>query len=426
MTVYETAQALAGNRRPQKTANGFLTWCPAHADDKSPSLHISEKNGKLLVHCFAGCPQEAVIEALKNRGLWPEAKHMWGNKSIGKRRNSETPPSKCPKTRGNRCLTPGETPVKHLKHPNAGLTLTQLAEAKKLPLAFLKGLGLSDLKVKGQPRVVIPYMNQGGEVAAVRYRLSLNGPQRFIWRKGDRVLLYGLWTLAEIRKAGWCLLVEGESDCWVAWHLGLPALGLPGKTTFKPEWAEYFEGVRVFLWQEPDALELPEKLVKHLPGLIVIRPQDGLKDISEAHLAGQDIPALMERLKAQGTPAAVLVRERQEARLKELREAAAPVLAHPDPLELVREAVKNMGYGGDPGPVLITYLATTSRLLAMRPGAMPVHLLLVGQASAGKSFTLQTALRLMPEAAYHEISAGSPRTLIYDDAGLHHRAVVFG
>ncbi|MBW1991955.1 MAG: hypothetical protein JRI59_07555 [Deltaproteobacteria bacterium] len=58
----------------------------------------------------------------------------------------------------------GET----VKHPEAGLTLAELAEAKKLPLDFLKGLGLSDLKVKGQPRVVIPYMNQGGEVAEIR------------------------------------------------------------------------------------------------------------------------------------------------------------------------------------------------------------------------------------------------------------------
>ncbi|MBW1954078.1 MAG: hypothetical protein JRI66_13565, partial [Deltaproteobacteria bacterium] len=126
--------------------------------------------------------------------------------------------------------------------------------------------------------------------------------------------------------------------------------------------------------------------MQHLSGLMVIRPPDGVKDISQAHLAGRNIPALVNHLKAQAIPAAVLVKERQEARLKELREAAAPVLEHPDPLALVREAVKGTGYGGDTKPVLITYLAITSRLLAMRPGAMPVHLLVVGQASAGKSF----------------------------------------
>jgi hypothetical protein len=52
----------------------------------------------------------------------------------------------------------------------------------------------------------------------------------------------------------------------------------------------------------------------------------------------------------------------------------------------------------------------------MRPGAMPVHLLLVSQASAGKSYVLIIVLRLLPEEAYHTISAGSPRVLIYDEA----------
>lgn len=57
---------------------------------------------------------------------------------------------------------------------------------------------------------------------------------------------------------------------------------------------------------------------------------------------------------------------------------------------------------------------------------MPVHLVIVSQASAGKSFTLQSVLRLFPDEAHHTIPAGSPRVLIYDDANLQHRAVIFG
>jgi hypothetical protein len=30
-----------------------------------------------LVHCFAGCRQAEVIEALRARGLWPERKTAW-------------------------------------------------------------------------------------------------------------------------------------------------------------------------------------------------------------------------------------------------------------------------------------------------------------------------------------------------------------
>jgi putative DNA primase/helicase len=44
--------------------------CPAH-DDENPSLHISDKDGKVLWKCFAGCTQEKVGDALRQRGLWP-------------------------------------------------------------------------------------------------------------------------------------------------------------------------------------------------------------------------------------------------------------------------------------------------------------------------------------------------------------------
>jgi len=45
--------------------------CPAH-DDDHPSLHVANgDNGKLLVHCHAGCSQEEVLAALKAQGWWP-------------------------------------------------------------------------------------------------------------------------------------------------------------------------------------------------------------------------------------------------------------------------------------------------------------------------------------------------------------------
>jgi hypothetical protein len=49
-----------------------MARCPAH-EDRDPSLKISEDSGKVLVHCHAGCSQEAVIDALRAQGLWPEA-----------------------------------------------------------------------------------------------------------------------------------------------------------------------------------------------------------------------------------------------------------------------------------------------------------------------------------------------------------------
>lgn len=45
------------------SARGFSARCPAH-DDRGPSLSIKEgEDGRVLVHCFAGCtPQEVVTE----------------------------------------------------------------------------------------------------------------------------------------------------------------------------------------------------------------------------------------------------------------------------------------------------------------------------------------------------------------------------
>ncbi len=47
--------------------------CPAHPDVEHPNLNVSgADNGKLLTHCFAGCPQTTVIAALQERGVWQQ------------------------------------------------------------------------------------------------------------------------------------------------------------------------------------------------------------------------------------------------------------------------------------------------------------------------------------------------------------------
>jgi hypothetical protein len=44
--------------------------CPAH-NDAHPSLSVDvAEDGRVLVHCHAGCSQEDVVEALRARGLW--------------------------------------------------------------------------------------------------------------------------------------------------------------------------------------------------------------------------------------------------------------------------------------------------------------------------------------------------------------------
>jgi hypothetical protein len=53
----------------KKSGAGYVARCPAH-NDKNPSLTLSDtKDGRVLFKCQAGCSQEAVMDALRDRGL---------------------------------------------------------------------------------------------------------------------------------------------------------------------------------------------------------------------------------------------------------------------------------------------------------------------------------------------------------------------
>lgn len=59
---------------PRKSGDGWTCRCPAH-DDNSPSLSINTgDDGRALVHCFTGCSNTAVVEAvgLRLADLMPE------------------------------------------------------------------------------------------------------------------------------------------------------------------------------------------------------------------------------------------------------------------------------------------------------------------------------------------------------------------
>jgi len=65
-----TAAEIAERLHAKRCGAGWVATCPAHAD-KTPSLGIDAGvDGRALVHCRAGCSQESVLAALKERGLW--------------------------------------------------------------------------------------------------------------------------------------------------------------------------------------------------------------------------------------------------------------------------------------------------------------------------------------------------------------------
>ena len=60
-----------GLDKARNSGDSWMACCPAH-DDKNPSLSIAQGDDRVLVKCHAGCSQDAVIDALKARGLWEE------------------------------------------------------------------------------------------------------------------------------------------------------------------------------------------------------------------------------------------------------------------------------------------------------------------------------------------------------------------
>lgn len=202
VTLEQFLEALSA----KSSGNGHIGHCPAH-DDRTASLSISEKDGKVLLKCHAGCPQVVVIGALKGRGLWPI-----GNNDRRKSREI---------ARYDYCDTDRKL-------------LYQVARFS--PKKFLHYNPSTDMwSIEGLPRVP--------------YRL----PELLDAIKADQPV----W------------IVEGEKDCETLVHLGLVATCNQGGTGSRRLWKgfakKYFPaGTKLVL--VPDADEPGLKLMQEAAG----------------------------------------------------------------------------------------------------------------------------------------------------------------
>jgi putative DNA primase/helicase len=171
----------------------------------------------------------------------------------------------------------------------SALTLDALAQAKRLPADFLRGLGLADLPGGG---VRIPYLDPAGNAIAVKRRTALKARDGSYWPKGKPLAAYGQWRLDVAAKAGFLIVVEGESDSWALWYHGLPALGLPGAGAVQTLRQEHIEAVgKVYVHREPDCggAAFIEGVRARLAALdfagqaFEFRTPNGLKDPADLH-----------------------------------------------------------------------------------------------------------------------------------------------
>jgi putative DNA primase/helicase len=216
---YRDALTLFPGEQKIKSETDADVLCPVHGD-RHPSLGVDlRRNGsgpKIVLNCRSQhCTYDAIIEAL----------------GIGS----------------------GELTYDTNGKPS-GCTLEMYAAVKGLPMDFLTSdtVGLQDTTWWGVDAVEIPYVDEEGEHVLSRYRIALYGKTKVVSAKGDPIMLYGLHYLEDAVEKGYILVVEGESDVHSAWYRGHPAVGVPGATNWKKEWARYFDGIpRILALVEP-------------------------------------------------------------------------------------------------------------------------------------------------------------------------------
>lgn len=367
-----------------------LTHCPAH-NDESPSLNVNEEGAKVLLNCKVGCPQDAVIAALRNRGLWTEG-------------------GRGPSLPGN---------ASNLR--SSGYTLDQYSEEKRLPVDYLKRRGLSVITYEGAPAVRIPFFDADGTIVTSQYRTATG--KRF--KSGLLTCIYGLDLLPAYKDAASITLCEGASDQQTLDHNGFAALGLPGASNWNDDRdAAYFDGFdTIYVIIEPDAggdavrKWLARSCIRDRAHLVAL---DCFKDPSAMHIDSPE--SFKERYQAAlnaATAWVVIEAARTTAEAEESASAAGDLMDEVDIVQRARREIAARGYAGDTRAPGLVFVAVASRLLAR-----PINLALVAPSAAGKNEAVRAGAALHPATAVHTMSAGSARALIYDDDDFTHRYVI--
>lgn len=384
----------------KKKGNGsYMTKCPAHSD-RNPSLKITINPDKILLRCHAGCKTEDILDVI---GLEMSDLYL----------------------KDNHESVDGYM-VKSLQHCN-GCTVKKYSIAKKLPIGVLKKFGLLNKKYGGDLALKIPYYDENGNEVAIRYRTNIAGKNKFKWKAGSKVLLYGLRQLDQAKRKGFVVVVEGESDCHTLWYHKFPAIGIPGATNWKEERdAKHFEGIEtIYLVIEPD--KGGETLfnafkTSSLADRMKIVQLKNYKDPSDMYMSmssSKEFKKLMEKkLESAWSFNSYLEMERKKER-KKLWNECMEIAKNENILKLFVNEVSRKGLTGEKALVKGLYLALTTRILKK-----PVSIVIKGGSSSGKSYTASEVLKFFPADAYHDFTTATEKALIYGDESFKNRFLI--
>ena len=220
----------------QIAGDNLVGLCPFHRD-KQNSFSVDLKTGKW--HCFSEDEGGNFIT------FWAKYHNIDTKQAykeiLAKYGVAQEQPKPAAKPKGD--TAPGL----------ASYSVEQYSFDKHLPVDFLtETCRVTTRKERGGLTCLqIPYFTEDGQQVATRKRY---GKKEFRWQRGSagKICLYGEWRLPEIRKVGWAILVEGESDTQSLWYMGLPAIGVAGASMFKSYQAATVQGLKLYIHKEPD------------------------------------------------------------------------------------------------------------------------------------------------------------------------------
>lgn len=217
------------------TGDNLTGLCPFH-DDRNNSFSVDLKTGMWKCHAedrggnFVTFYAE--LHGLDTKEAYKEILERYGVTSEPKEKEK-------PKQKSKDGLKP--------------YTVQQYSFEKKLPEDFLKDQCCLETKKDrdGVQYIHIPYFREDRSLATYRKRY---GEKQFRWKygAGKDLCMYGMWKMEQIRKAGYVVLVEGESDSQSMWYMEISTLGVPGASMMKAEWATCLQDLKVYIHVESD------------------------------------------------------------------------------------------------------------------------------------------------------------------------------
>lgn len=180
-----------------------MARCPAHEDRRASLAISSDRGGRLLLKCHAGCSTETVAAAL-------------------------------------------------------GLTMADLMPPKEAPSLQPKPAG----KAKREAEYI--YRDTGGKPLLKKIKMRYaDGSKSFFWQhldgdlwaNGRAGIMPPLYNAAALQGESVAFVVEGEKDCETMTRLGFPCISFPDGAAekFNPAYAASFADLRVFIIPDNDA-----------------------------------------------------------------------------------------------------------------------------------------------------------------------------